>query len=315
MTKLTYRNLRQILNFEFQPKHFASQITIDLTLLSTIVILFQTPLAALNSFIMPLFMFRQFSILHEAVHGLTHSSALINDFIGVIAGAFCFTPYTVWRTAHLKHHYWTGNIAQDPTFSILKNFSQSSTLQRKLLTVTWNLGFPWLGILQHAGFWTFGLKKLNSIEAKLSLLVPIAIYAALFQLSSFNLAICFLGFLIYFRIWEEMVMPQHVGLYSDDKPDHHPPAWDQIAVTRTWYLNSFLEKHVVLNMNYHTEHHMFPDLPWHQLAHAHKLLQSESRQLNMISMYDWMKTQRQRLFGDFITPVKMSTKTSPELTP
>lgn len=311
MNKASYRSLRQNLNFDFQAIQLGRQISIDLFFLVTMVGLFQTALAPLNIFIIPLFMFRQFSILHEAVHGLSHPNAKVNQLFGIVAGAFCLTPYTVWKMAHLKHHYWTGNLEQDPTFAILKTFGQSSPFKKKLIESTWRVGFPLLACLQHLGFWIFGLQNIKSIEIILSLALPVIFYSALVsQLTWINLAICAIGTLIYFRIYEDMIIPQHVGLYSDNEPDHHPPAWEQIPITRTWYLNPFLEKHVVLNMNYHTEHHLFPDLPWHQLDQAHKLLQADTNELNIVSFYQWMKAQRERPFAEVITPVPDRKKTA-----
>ncbi|MCM2353862.1 MAG: fatty acid desaturase [Pseudobdellovibrio sp.] len=310
MNKATYRSLRQGLNFNFQPLQLGKQISIDLFLFSLITGLFQTSVAPLNIFIIPLFMFRQFSILHEAVHGLSHTNGKINHFCGLIAGTFCLTPFTVWKMAHLKHHYWTGNLEQDPTFAILKTFDQSSSYKKRLIESTWRMGFPLLAGLQHLGFWIFGLQNIKSIEIALSLALPVIFYGALAsQLTWGNLAICATGTLIYFRIYEDMIVPQHVGLYSDDEPDHHPPAWDQIPITRSWYLHPFIERHVALNMNYHTEHHLFPDLPWHQLDKAHKLLQTE-KELNIVSFFEWMKMQRQRTFAETITPVPGRKKTA-----
>lgn len=89
--------------------------------------------------------------------------------------------------------------------------------------------------------------------------------------------------------------------------EHHPPAWEQVAITRTWYLHPLLEKYIVLNMNYHIEHHLFTDLPWHQLNKAHKYLQNDKQKLNVISFYQWMSHQRQRPFADVIKPSKVDT--------
>lgn len=248
-------------------------------------------------------MFRQFSILHEAVHGLAHPNARVNEVIGVISGAFCLTPYAAWKAAHLKHHYWTGNLNQDPTFAILKQYEQFSPFKKRLIEFTWSNGIPLLGFLQHIGFWIFSFKNQATLKNAFSSVMVIAVYAAaLSQTSLLNAVISIVGICLYFRAYEEMIVPQHVGMYSDDEIEHHPAAWDQQDITRSWYLASGLEKYVVLNMNYHTEHHLFPDLPWHQLDNAHKLLLQENEQLNLTSL-NWMNKQRQRPFAEVIIPV------------
>lgn len=310
MDKSLYRHLRQNLNFDFQIRFFWKQIAYDLFFLTTIYALFQTSFAIINVFLIPVFMFRQFSILHETVHGLSHSHGKINHIIGIIAGAFCLTPFSAWKMAHLKHHYWTGNLEQDPTFSILKSFEQSSSLKKYAIDSTWRRGIPLFAALQHFNFWIFGIKTSKSVESLLSLLVPALLYASvLSQLSLPNLTITSIGAILYFRMYEDMLFPQHVGLYSDDEANYHPQAWEQPDVTRTWYMPSIVEKYVVLNMNYHTEHHLFPDLPWHQLAKAHKIMLEQKVEINIVG-FDWTRNQRQRPFGEVIVPVPIRKKTA-----
>ncbi len=308
MTKITYKHIRKSLNFDFQPQFFIRQVGTDLLLLATMFALFQTTFAVINVFLIPAFMFRQFSILHEAVHGLAHPNSKINDALGVISGAFCLTPYATWKAAHLKHHYWTGNLNQDPTFAILKQYEQFSALKKNLIEFTWRKGLPLLGFLQHLGFWVFTFKNTATFKNVFSSVMVIALYAAvLSQTNLANAVISIIGICLYFRAYEEMIVPQHVGMYSDDEIEHHPSAWDQQEITRSWPLASGLERYVVLNMNYHTEHHLFPDLPWHQLDNAHQLLLQENEPLNLISL-KWMSEQRQRPFAEVIIPIPSRKK-------
>lgn len=303
MHKTKYREIRQKLNFSFNQKHFIQQLIFDICAICTIIGLFNTSFAFLNILLIPGFMFRQFSILHEAVHGLSHPNDKINDSIGIIAGAFCLTPYSAWKAAHLKHHYWTGNLEQDPTFSILKLFDQFSDTKKSLIESTWFNGIPYLGYLQHWAFWIFSFKIKMTPRNILSLAFPAVVYVILlFNLTLLSALYLSIGFYIYFRFYEDMIVPQHVGLYSNDDFSHHPPAWDQQHVTRSWYMHPILEKYIVLNMNYHTEHHLFMDLPWRELKKAHTIIKEENEELNMITLV-WMKEQRNRRFKDVITPV------------
>ena len=45
-----------------------------------------------------------FSLLHEATHGIAHSKAAWNRWVGRIAAAFYPTSYTLQRAFHLTHH-------------------------------------------------------------------------------------------------------------------------------------------------------------------------------------------------------------------
>lgn len=303
MNKATYKNIRSKLNFKFNFKQFLKQTGGDLFLLASIIGLFQSSFSVINVFLIPVFMFRQFSVLHEAVHGLAHPNDFVNHIIGTIAGFFCLTPYAAWKAAHLKHHYWTGNLEQDPTFAILKQFNQYSSAKKSLIEFTWKKGIPLLGFLQHLGFWLFNFKNFSLFKNTFSSVAIIALYATLIsQVNIINLAVLLIGISLYLRAFEEMIIPQHVGMYSNDEPENRSAAWEQQDITRSWYLGSLVEKHLTLNMNYHTEHHLFPDLPWYELKNAHQLLLQENEPVILVPQ-NWMSLQRTRLFEQVIIPV------------
>ena len=303
MNKISYKNIRSKLNFQFNTSQFLKQLGFDFILLGSIIGLFQTSYSVMNVFLIPVFMFRQFSALHEAVHGLAHPNERMNNFMGRLSGFFCLTPYAAWKAAHLKHHYWTGNLEQDPTFAILKQFEQYSPQKKLLIEFTWRKGIPLLGFLQHLGFWLFNFKNLSVFKNHLSSVAMISFYlTALSQTSLPTLTILVLGVGLYFRAFEEMIIPQHVGLYSNDEPENRLAAWEQQDITRSWSIGEVAEKYITLNMNYHTEHHLFPDLPWHQLKKAHTLLLKENEPLVIVPQ-DWMNQQRRRLFSQVIVPV------------
>ena len=303
MNKASYKNIRSKLNFQFNTSQFLKQVAFDFLLLGSIIGLFHTSYSVVNVFLIPVFMFRQFSVLHEAVHGLVHPNDRVNDFIGTLAGFFCLTPYAAWKAAHLKHHYWTGNLEQDPTFAILKQFEQYSSKKKSLIEFTWRKGIPLLGFLQHLGFWMFNFKNLSVFKNPLSSVAMITFYlTALSQTSLLTVSVLVLGTGLYFRAFEEMIIPQHVGMYSNDEPENRSPAWEQQDITRSWYMGEVVEKYMTLNMNYHTEHHLFPDLPWHELKNAHTLLLKENEPI-LIAPQDWMSQQRRRLFSQVIVPV------------
>ncbi len=63
--------------------------------------------------------------------------------------------------------------------------------------------------------------------------------------------------------------PHHLGLpqYGGDTK---LPLWEQFRIARTCVYPRWLARFVVLNFNYHAEHHMFPDLAWYELPLAHE---------------------------------------------
>ena len=64
-----------------------------------------------------------------------------------------------------------------------------------------------------------------------------------------------------------LVMTQHGGLKAD--------TWDHRESTRTFYTNPFLGWLCYLNMQYHIEHHIFPQVPFYNLPKLHKIVKDQ----------------------------------------
>jgi len=70
---------------------------------------------------------------------------------------------------------------------------------------------------------------------------------------------------------EELVnLPHHVGLPA---VGGRLPPWEQHRVTRSCHYPRGLSELIVLNFNFHVEHHLFPSLPWFRLRRARALVQ------------------------------------------
>jgi omega-6 fatty acid desaturase (delta-12 desaturase) len=77
--------------------------------------------------------------------------------------------------------------------------------------------------------------------------------------------------LVLFLAMEELVnLPHHVGMPSFAE---RLPPWEQHRATRSCHYPPGLSELVVLNFNFHVEHHLFPGLPWFRLRKARALLQ------------------------------------------
>src|SRR5262249_24453129 len=108
--------------------------------------------------------FRCFALMHDAVHGSLTKNEFVNDFIGIIAGSFCFLPFLPRRKIHLKHHFWAGNIEKDPTMKIVKDFSRRPDQKRYLLDFAWRSWLPILALMQHLVFWISALGQWKDVR-------------------------------------------------------------------------------------------------------------------------------------------------------
>src|SRR5690606_2055308 len=123
-----------------------------------------------------LLMFRNFTFMHEAAHGLAHSNKKLNYLFGMVAGTICFLPYQPWKAIHLDHHVWTGNFEKDPVLEVVKKYPASSRIMKGVFTAMWRTRFPLMAFFQYIVLWGHSaarlLKNTKDIHFWLSFLMP-----------------------------------------------------------------------------------------------------------------------------------------------
>lgn len=211
-----------------------------------------------------------FAPLHETIHSTAFRSKALNDSVAWIAGALLLLPPVYFRYFHFAHHRHTQVEGRDPELATAK----PTTWRRYLIHISGL--FYWTGnaqaLLAHAGgrveedFIPKGRRSEVVTEARILL----AIYGAIIGLS--------VGFatpaaLIY---W---VMPMLLGqpflrLYLLAEHGGCPKVRDMLANTRTTKTTA-LVRFLAWNMPYHTEHHVYPAVPFHRLPEAHDLLKDK----------------------------------------
>jgi omega-6 fatty acid desaturase (delta-12 desaturase) len=220
------------------------------------------------------FVFRSFGLMHEAVHGASAKNKLLNDCVGFVSGAFCFLPYWTWRQSHLEHHYWTGNIEKDPVMVLLVAFPRFSKRLQSFFNFFWNRWFPVLTVIQLSVFWLISARMLiaqpKTPRMVLSLLLPVVLWGALFVFASANfiLGAILPTVALYMLTIEVVNFPHHLQLpqYGGETK---LPIWEQHKTARSCLYPRWFARLVVLNFNYHAEHHMFPEVPWYHLDQLH----------------------------------------------
>jgi fatty acid desaturase len=98
---------------------------------------------------------------------------------------------------------------------------------------------------------------------------------------------------LLFLITEEVVnLPHHFDVSTFDGK---LPIWEQYRATRSCYYPPVISELLVLNFNFHTEHHLFPSLPWYRLRGARSLLKQAlgSRYQEAVGV-EWNVQQRKR---------------------
>lgn len=306
MTNQRYRELRLKLDFARRPLRLVIHLVLDALLLAGVLALMiqDTQMGYwLGQIGLAVFFFRSFCIMHEAVHGNITKSKLSNDLLGILYGSFCFLPFFNWRTIHLEHHRWAGNIDKDPSMKLILGYHQLSSGWKASLKGTWKTWIPLLGFMQNIVFWkasfNFVLDSEQTLRSRArylaSLLPPAAALATLVgagMLIAFPLGL-FPSILLYLAMVEAVNLPHHLEtnfLRGESKLFYK----DQYRVARSCEYTNWVSGFVFLNFNLHSEHHMYPDLPWHQLPKAHQLLtQEQLEDYRMDKGFAWIVRARQ----------------------
>ncbi|MBW4650457.1 MAG: fatty acid desaturase [Kastovskya adunca ATA6-11-RM4] len=200
-----------------------------------------------------------FLLIHEAVHGVLSGRSWINHSVAVVLGIAGGVSFYAYRVMHLRHHEYLGD-ENDP--DDYHNYTQNPTLvwllhYNRLLwaTLLYLIFVPKLA-------WRYGNRgdRINIITeyfllglfyTVLFLFVPIKVFAIVW-LVPFLLA----NFMINLR-----------GLTQHGITD----ATDPFIASRTVEANS-VTRFLLLNENFHFEHHLFPGVPSSNLLRLHQLI-------------------------------------------
>ena len=223
--------------------------------------------------------FNSFSILHECGHGSASAHGWLNTLIGHCCSTFCFIPYFPWKYIHREHHAWTGNLERDPVLKSLRSWRLHGV--PRLVRWSWRSWLPLGALLQHVVYATYPhvmwregkATKRTSLRNAFSLVWIPAAWTLLHASAPdvvrvVNLAPAFGLFLV----GEELVnLPHHVDMSTYDSK---LPIWHQYRATRSCYYPRGVSELLVLNFNFHIEHHLFPALPWFRLRRARELVRA-----------------------------------------
>jgi acyl-lipid omega-6 desaturase (Delta-12 desaturase) len=272
MTKETYFRIRRELRFD-------PQLWVSVLVLATdgLILACASP-GLLNGYAAPSFWianllfavvyFHHFAILHEAGHGNVDSASHRNSCIGHYASIFCFLPFFPWKYIHHEHHTWTGNIDRDPTLHQLRKMKETGRVPW-LVRFAWRSWIPFGGLLQHTVFWLYPLRrKLSSDQQRksaFSVVFLIAVYGLLGLFGPAWLSPKYLwpSLVFYLAAVELVNFPHHLDMPTEGG-DYKLAPWEQQVTTRSCNYGIF-SAILVLNFNLHTEHHLYPTLPWYRL--------------------------------------------------
>ncbi len=234
-----------------------------------------------------------FSLLHESVHGIFHTSRGVNEWAGRVAASFFPTALAFQRIFHLRHH--RNNRTEVEQFDYLR--PQDNRLLKhaqwySILTGLYWLASP-LGMLMYLvwpGF--FQMKVLRSDGSRLAqqtaadamlegfdhapqgkirleILFTLAMHASLVLASGATWQgwlCCYAAFAVN---WSSLQYADH--------------AWSPLEKDGAWNLRvSKVVQYLFLNYHHHKAHHQHPDVPW---LHLHRHVDFTEHRPSFLRMY------------------------------
>jgi fatty acid desaturase len=205
---------------------------------------------------------------HEAGHGTAFRTRWMNDVVYQIACFMMVRSPTAWRWSHTRHHTDTIIVGQDPEIIT----PRPPAIGRLLLNLFGIVDAPlaWRQMLVHAAGRMGDDEKRYVPESEYPKVyrearVWVAIYAAVLALTLVwwnPLPLLLVPGPRIYGTWLHLVfgVSQHIGL-AEDVTDHR-------LNSRTIRMNPVF-RFLYWNMNYHVEHHIFPNVPFHALPDLH----------------------------------------------
>ncbi len=213
---------------------------------------------------------------HEYGHRTFFKSRILNDIFYEISSFLQYLESVSWRWSHTHHHSRT--IHQEIDFEI--QVSRPSKLYLIFFTEVFRIQFIWfefkkiflhsLGIMTKVALDCVPENQRSKMiwNSRIYMLIKILIIVWSFKIGSFLPCMFVILPNIYGNILLQFVtLTQHGGLKAD--------TWDHRESTRTFYTNPILGWLLYINMQYHIEHHIYPQIPFYNLPKLHKLIKKQ----------------------------------------
>ncbi len=211
--------------------------------------------------------------MHEATHYRLHPNRKVNDFMGNVFCAWpILTTLASYRKNHLAHHRHM-NTSEDPDW-----FSKIDVQYFQFPMARKDIVIAYLKALTGVMFFTFYLKRTLDISNNQKAdtgknshkWIRFACYILILAGSYFSGYFSLIILLWLIPIMTSLVFFAHIRSVAE----HFAlPLEHKLNSTRTvkasWWEKVFCAPY---NVQYHLEHHLYPSIPWYNLADCHQEL-------------------------------------------
>ncbi len=204
-------------------------------------------------------------VMHEALHGNLFQSTRLNRWVMFAFGAPAFFSGTAYKMAHLNHHRQTRcEQDQDEISNLYKTPAQYLAIFYALFFVA---TFIYLFIVLPRSAIQIGTyRERCAIALEYTALVMVYSGVIVWGVSAGHAA-----WLLWY--W---ILPMLVAMFLSNirgLSEHLCTSTDHVLRKTRTIRSNRLVSFLMLNLNYHLEHHLFPGVPWYNLRKVHKELQ------------------------------------------
>ena len=234
-----------------------------------------------------------FSMIHECGHRAMFRSRWCNVATGAIAGVMAIIPYESWCVVHSLHHRWTGWQDRDVTTASLVP-RKLRWWERMAINVAWFTWLPLFAVLYRLENYWRPLKVMRlSSQAKqrrmvlVNIVLQLAVYVALFvTFGPWHVVQVFgLATLLTLVIQDMLILSQHTHLPMENSQGREVKpfrAFDQERFTRSLVFPRWFGQWILLNLDRHDVHHMYPSVPGYYLH------QIDYKPQNQMAWWQWV---------------------------
>ncbi|MSP79853.1 MAG: fatty acid desaturase [Rhodospirillales bacterium] len=209
-----------------------------------------------------------FAGLHECCHWTPFRSRALNEVVGYLCGLATFYPLGYLRFFHFAHHRYTQDPARDPELAGIDLSTRGKFL-------CWATGIPYWrrriwGSLRHA---LSGRVTQPFIEAKFHRSVVLEARAiwTVYLATAVIAALTDPWAPILYWLGPIFLAQPTLRLYLNGEHAGRPHVAESLANARTTITHPWI-RWLAWNMPYHTEHHLYPNVPFHALPALHELV-------------------------------------------
>ena len=216
---------------------------------------------------------------HGCIHLNMFRSKILNRIFGSLLGLPMLVSYTHYRVQHMYHHKYLGTEKDAELF----NYEESSLKSlNSFILRAWNFArIP--SLFDNFSKFIQGKYPLsfntyaNKREALLEYFVLTVLFSIAFFVSITNISILFwklwlIPWLLFGEFFHFLIeLPEHIDCDRNDQ--------DIFVNTRSIETNPVVN-YLVNGNNYHVEHHLYPNIPVHNLKLVHEKIKQDIKFLS-----------------------------------